>query len=141
MKHLGRLTIYFRANNVSDAVEAAVVRKKRKAAKMQAKAKAQAKKMNAVDIALETTLCDTSTALNGEIASFGASKMSLLTFLQDQYRSRLLLQNGLYKTIPTLGISHEKKTLQASYAAACCARRSKKRKLTSKSLTSHVFFM
>ena len=102
MKKLGRLTIYFRANNVSDAVEAAVVRKQRKAAKMQAKAKAQAKKMIAVDVALQTTLCDTRTALNGEIASFGASKMPLLTFLQDQYRSRLVLQKGLYKTIPLL---------------------------------------
>ncbi len=50
-----------------DAVEAAVVRKKRKAAQMQAKAKAQAKKMNAVDVALQTTLCDTKTALNEEV--------------------------------------------------------------------------
>ena len=109
MKKLGRLTIYFRANNVSDAVEAAVVRKQRKAAKMQAKAKAQAKKMIAVDVALQTTLCDTRTALNGEIASFGASKMPLLTFLQDQYRSRLLLQKGLYKTIPLLSEFRMKK--------------------------------
>jgi hypothetical protein len=35
--------------------------------------------------------------------------MSLLTFLQDQYRSRLLLQNGLYKTIPLLSEFRMKK--------------------------------
>jgi hypothetical protein len=84
-----------------DAVEAAVVRKKRKATKMNAKARAQAKKMNAVDVALQSTLAETITDLESEIASFANSKMALRNFLQDQYKSRVLLRNGLYKTIPT----------------------------------------
>jgi hypothetical protein len=84
-----------------DAVEAAVVRKNRKATKMNAKARAQAKKMNAVDVALQTTLAETTTDLDSEIASFGNSKMAVRTFLQDQYKSRVLLRNGLYNTIPT----------------------------------------
>jgi hypothetical protein len=86
---------------VLDAVEAAMVRKKRKAAKMQAKAKAQAKKMNAVDVALQTTLAESIVDLNGEIKSFGASKLALKSFLQDQFKCRMLLRNGNYKTIPT----------------------------------------
>jgi hypothetical protein len=48
----GRFTQFVRENNILDAVEAAVVRKKRKTAKMNEKARAQAKKMNAVDVAL-----------------------------------------------------------------------------------------
>ncbi len=49
---VGRLTLFFRENNMLDAVEAAVVRKKRKADAMQKKARAQAKKMVDVDVAL-----------------------------------------------------------------------------------------
>ena len=54
-----------------DAVEAAVVRKKRKADAMQKKARAQAKKMVEADVALQTTLADSRSALDGEIASYG----------------------------------------------------------------------
>jgi 3'-phosphoadenosine 5'-phosphosulfate (PAPS) 3'-phosphatase len=74
---------------VLDAVEASVVRRKWKAAKMQAKAKAQAKKMNAVDVALQTTLVESIVDLDGEIKSFGESKQALRSFLQDQYKWRL----------------------------------------------------
>ena len=57
--------------------------------------------MEAVDVALQTSLTDTPRALAEEIASFGSSKTSLRNYLQDQYRSRLLLHNGYYNTIPT----------------------------------------
>jgi hypothetical protein len=97
---VGRLTVFFRENNFLDAVEAAVVRKKRKAAKMKAKARAQSKKMDAVDVALHTTLATTCADLNCEIASFATSKLALRTYLQDQYKSRVLLRNGMYNTIP-----------------------------------------
>ncbi len=69
----------------ANTVEAAIVRKKRKADKMNVKVRAQSKKMNAVDVALQTTLVETRMALDGEIASFGNSKITLRTFLQDQY--------------------------------------------------------
>jgi hypothetical protein len=65
------------------------------------KASAQAKQMEAVDVALNTTLADSTRDLEEEIASFGSSKTALRTFLQDQYRSRHLLHNGVYNTIPT----------------------------------------
>jgi hypothetical protein len=40
MQPLGRLTVFFRKNNMLDAIEAAVVRKKRKADTMNEKARA-----------------------------------------------------------------------------------------------------
>ena len=83
-----------------DAVESAIVRKKRKADKMDAKARAQAKKMNAVDVALQTTLAETRSALDGEIASFGNSKLALRTYLQDQYKSPTLIRKSIYTSIP-----------------------------------------
>jgi hypothetical protein len=85
---------------VLDAVEASVVRRKWKAAKMQAKAKARAKKMNAVDMALQTTLVESIVDLDGEIKSFGESKQALRSFLQDQYKWRLWLRGGNFNTIP-----------------------------------------
>jgi hypothetical protein len=83
-----------------DAVEAAVLRKKRKADAMQKKARAHAKKMVEVDVALQTTLAESRSALDGEIVSYGNSKISLRTFLQEQFKSRKLLRNNLYNTIP-----------------------------------------
>ncbi len=53
-KSLGRYTTLVRENNIVDAVEAAVVRKKREAAKLNDKARMQAKKMETVDVALTT---------------------------------------------------------------------------------------
>jgi hypothetical protein len=97
----GLFTQYVRANNISDEVEAAVVRKARKTALKRKKANAQAKQMAAVDVALQTSLAETPHALAEEIASFESSKTALRTYLQDQYRSRLLLHNGMYNTIPT----------------------------------------
>ena len=57
--------------------------------------------MQAVDVALHTSLAESPRALDEEIASFGSSKTAMRTYLQDQYRSRLLLYNGIYNTIPT----------------------------------------
>ncbi len=91
-------TQYVRANNISDEVEGAVLRKARKTALKRKKARARAKKMEAVDVALHTALAETPRALAAEIASFGSSKTSLRTYLQDQYRSRLLLHHGIYNT-------------------------------------------
>jgi hypothetical protein len=99
---IGLFTQFVRANNIKDEVEAAVVRTSRKAAMKQKKAKAQAKRMEAVDVALNTSLAESTTDLAEEIATFGASKTALRTFLQDQYRSRHLLHNGNYETIPTV---------------------------------------
>jgi hypothetical protein len=87
-------------NNISDEVEAAVVRKARKTALKRKKAKAQAKTIGS-GVALQTSLAETPRALAEEIASFGSSKTALRTYLQYQYRSRLLLHNGIYHTIPT----------------------------------------
>ncbi len=100
--YVGLFTQYVRANNIKDEVEAALVRTSCKAAMKNKKAKAQAKKMEAVDVALNTSLAESTTDLVEEIATFDASKTSLRTFLQDQYRSRLLLHGGNYDTIPTV---------------------------------------
>jgi hypothetical protein len=96
----GQFTHFVRENNILDAVEAAVVRKKRKMAKMNEKARAQAKKMNDVDVALTTTLPETTTDLDEEISSYGNSKGALRTYRQDQYKSRKFLHNGIYHSIP-----------------------------------------
>jgi hypothetical protein len=82
-------------------VQAAVIRKKNKAAKMRKQARAHANKMNAIDVTLQTTLAATRRDLDDEIASFGNAKVALKTYLQDQFKSRVLLHNGVYKTIPT----------------------------------------
>jgi hypothetical protein len=100
--YIGQFTQYVRANNIKDEVEGALVRTARKAAMKNKKAKAQAKKMEAVDVALNTSLAESTTDLAEEIATFDASKTALRTFLQDQYRSRLLLHDGNYDTIPTV---------------------------------------
>ena len=56
---IGAFTQYLRANNMADEVEAAVIRRARKTALKQKKARAQAKQMEAVDVALQTSLADT----------------------------------------------------------------------------------
>ncbi len=100
--YIGLFTQYVRANNIKDEVEAALVKTSRKAAMKNKKAKAQAKKMEAVDVALNPSLAESTTDLAEEIATFDASKTALRTFLQDQYRSRHLLHGGIYDTIPTV---------------------------------------
>ena len=96
----GRLTLFLRATNLADSVEAKVIRKQRKMEKIQKRAKAHSKKMHNFDIAVQTALAETWRELEGEIASFGKGKMALKTYLQEQFKSRKLLRNGIYNTIP-----------------------------------------
>ncbi len=69
----GRFTQFVRENNILDEVDAAVVRKKRKTAELNEKARAHANKMNAVDVALTTTLAETATDVDEEITSFSSA--------------------------------------------------------------------
>jgi hypothetical protein len=68
------------SHDILDEVEAAVVRKKQKTAKLNEKARAHANKMNAVDVPT-TTLAETTTDLDEEITSFGNSKGALRTYI------------------------------------------------------------
>ena len=96
----GALTLLMRTNNVADEVAANLERIKRKAKKMAAKAKAQSKKMNKIDAAIEATLADSHDDLNDELQSFGRAKTARLNYLQEQFKSRKILRNGLYLSIP-----------------------------------------
>ncbi len=97
---VGAIAIFLREKAIKDKVEATLLRKKRKAAKMQAKAQAQATKTNNFDVTVETTLAETRSDLNAEIASFGKAKGALKSYLQEQFKSRKLLHFGNYSTIP-----------------------------------------
>ena len=96
----GLLTIFLRATNLSDSVEAAVLRKQSKMKKIRERATAHAKKMMNFDVAVQTTLAETYSDLEGEMASFGKGKIALKTYLQEQFKSRKLLRDGKYNTIP-----------------------------------------
>ena len=104
-KSPGKVTTFLRVNGIGDAVEAAVLRKKMKAKKKEQKARAQANKMVDFDVAQETVLAPTVAALNAEIATYGKSKIAVRTYLQEQYKSRKLLRNGKYNTIPSTSTS------------------------------------
>jgi hypothetical protein len=105
----GLLTVYLREKTIGDAVQAAVIRKQHKLAKKNEKARLHAKKLMDLDVAVQTKLANTNSELNGEIAAFGNSKGALKTFLQEQYKSRMLLRDGVYKTIP-VGSEYRSKT-------------------------------
>ena len=105
----GLLTVYLREKTIGDAVQAAVIRKQNKLAKKNEKARLHAKKLMDLDVAVQTKLANTNSELNGEIAAFGNSEGALKTFLQEQYRSRMLLRDGVYKTIP-VGSEYRSKT-------------------------------
>ena len=96
----GALTVLMRTNNVADEVAANLERKRRKAQKMAAKAKAQASKMQKMDAAVEVTLAETHDEMTDELASFGRAKTAKLNYLEEQFRSRKLLRNGVYLSIP-----------------------------------------
>jgi hypothetical protein len=68
---------------------------------MAQKAKAQANKMTKVDVAMETSLAKSHVELDVELQSFGTGKMARLKYLEEQYKSRKLLRNGIYLSIPT----------------------------------------
>jgi hypothetical protein len=56
--------------------------------------------MNKIDAAIEVTLADSHDDLNDELQSFGRAKTARLHYLQEQFKSRKLLRNGLYLSIP-----------------------------------------
>jgi hypothetical protein len=56
--------------------------------------------MNKIDAALEATLADSHDDLNDELQSFGRAKTARLNYSQEQFKSRKLLRNGLYLSIP-----------------------------------------
>ncbi len=68
--------------------------------KIRDRARAHAKKMMNFDVAIQTTLAETCSDLEGKMASFGKGKMALKTYLQEQFKSRKLLRDGTYNTIP-----------------------------------------
>jgi hypothetical protein len=97
----GAVTVMMREKNVADEVHANLERVKRKKERMAKKAKAHANKMTRVDVALETSLAESHAELDAELLSFGNGKMAKLKYLEDQYKSRKLLRNGKYLSIPT----------------------------------------
>jgi hypothetical protein len=105
----GRLTVYLHAQNIRDAVEAAVILKQNKIAKKTEKARLHAQKMMDLDVAVQTALAKDNSELNGEIAAFGNSKGALKNYLQEQFKTRILLRDALYKTIPVLSEYRSKK--------------------------------
>ncbi len=95
----GRLTVYLRDKNVSDAVEAAIIRQKSQVAKKKAKARLHANKMMDLEVAVQTELANTKSELDGKTASYENRRGALITYLQDQFKSHKLLRNGVYLTI------------------------------------------
>jgi hypothetical protein len=57
--------------------------------------------MTKVDVAMETSLAESHVELDSELLSFGTGKMARLKYLEEQYKSRKLLRNGIYLSIPT----------------------------------------
>ena len=84
-----------------DEVAANVERQRRKQKKMEEKARAQANKMMKLDVSTETTLADSFADLNAELKSFGRAIGVKLNYLQDQYKARMVLRQGIYLSIPT----------------------------------------
>ena len=68
---------------------------------MEAKARAQANKVNKFDEAMETTLAKSFADVNAELQSFGRAKGAKLKYLQAQYKSRIVIRRGVYLSIPT----------------------------------------
>jgi len=100
-RHPGLITQYIRDSIHADEVEAAAIRIARKNTEREKKARAMANKIAKYDIANETNLAHTQQDLDTEITSYGKAQGNVLQYLQDQFKSRTLLRNGLYNTIPT----------------------------------------
>jgi hypothetical protein len=98
----GRVTAYIREQIVKDEAEATRIRTARKQANLAKKARAQANKMASYDSAMETTYANSQEELQMEITSYGNAKGHLLKYLQEQFKGRKLLRQGIYNTIPTL---------------------------------------
>ncbi len=50
-----------------------------------------------LDVAVQTKLANTNSELNAEIAAFGNSKGALKTYLQEQFKSRKLMRDGVFR--------------------------------------------
>lgn len=98
-RHPGLITLYMRDSVRADEIEAAAIRIARKKAEREKKARAKANKMAEYDMANTTTFANTQQELDNEIESYGNAKGYVLKYLQEQFKSRKLLRNGLYETI------------------------------------------
>ncbi len=74
--------------------------KKNEVAKKKAKARLHVNKMMDLEVAVQTELANTKSELDGEIASYENHRGAFKTYLQNQFRRRKLLHNGVYHTIP-----------------------------------------
>jgi hypothetical protein len=77
--------------------------------------------MAAFAAAAETVLADSVTDLENEIATFGTSKTAVKTYLQEQYKSRLLLRNEVYNYTYSVGISAADEALRSSDESMSCS--------------------
>jgi hypothetical protein len=93
--------VHVRARDVTAEVESNLERNRRKQKKLEEKARAQAAKLERLNVAMETTLAESFTALTTELRSFGTAKGVKLKYLQDQYKSRNVRMKGVYLSIPT----------------------------------------
>jgi hypothetical protein len=100
-RHPGLITLYMRDSVRADEVEAAAIRIARKKSEREKKARAKANKMAEYDMANTTTFANTQQELDNEMESYGNAMGYVLKYLQEQFKSRKLLRNGLYETIPT----------------------------------------
>jgi hypothetical protein len=98
----GKITMYIREQYVKDEAEATRIRTARKKAHLEKKARAQANKMATYDSAIETRYAQSQEELETEIRSYGKARGHLLHYLQEQFKGRKLLREGIYTTIPTV---------------------------------------
>ena len=91
--------MHVRARDVTAEVEANLERNRRKQKKLEDKARAQAAKLERLNVAMETTLAESFTSLTTELRSFGTAKGVKLKYLQDQYKSRNVRMKGVYLSI------------------------------------------
>jgi hypothetical protein len=50
---------------------------------------------------MATSLAESHAELEDDLQSFGTGKIARLKYLEEQYKSRKLLRNGIYLSIPT----------------------------------------
>jgi hypothetical protein len=95
------MTLLVRSRDVAAEVAANLERNRRQQQKLEAKAHAQAAKLEKLNVAMETNLVESFVALTAEIRSFGRAKGVKLKYLQDQFKSRNIRMKGVYLSIPT----------------------------------------
>jgi hypothetical protein len=83
-------------------------------AKKNENARLHANKMMDLDVAVQTKLANTNSELNGKMAAFGNGKKALKTFLQEQYKSRILRRDGVYNN-NTISVGSEYRSKTKPY--------------------------